>query len=54
MNDAHAIKVLWEMRDEWQRILIHLPPDTPEERRKKYRREKAALACGIRKLTEKS
>jgi len=52
MNDAWAVKVLSQMREEWRVILATLPPEAAE-RRRKYRKEVAALSCAVRKLTEK-
>ena len=50
MNDAFAVKVLSQMRDEWRFIL---PTLQAAERRRKYRKEIAAMSCAVRKLTEK-
>lgn len=52
MNDAFAVIVLSEMRDEWRRILSTLPPEAAE-RRHKYRREIHALNCAINRLAGK-
>jgi hypothetical protein len=52
MNDAFAVKVLSQMRDEWRVILPTLPAQAAE-RRRKYRKEIAAMSCAVRKLTGK-